>query len=59
MSALTGLGLLFVALKLLHYIEWSWWAVTAPFYAPFVIFMLFVVCGLAAGKDITIRRTYK
>lgn len=30
-------GLLFVGLKLTGYISWSWWWVTAPFWAPVVI----------------------
>jgi len=32
------LGILFVALKLMGYIDWSWWYVTLPFWG-----------GLAAG----------
>ena len=31
------LGILFVALKLTGYIDWSWWWVTAPFWIPFVL----------------------
>lgn len=31
------LGLLFVALKLTGYIDWSWWWVTAPFWIPLAV----------------------
>ena len=31
------LGVLFVALKLLGYITWSWWLVLLPFYAGLAI----------------------
>lgn len=33
-STLGILGIVFVALKLLGHISWSWWWVTAPFWAP-------------------------
>ena len=33
------LGLLFIALKLTGYIDWSWWWVLAPLWIPFVIAM--------------------
>ncbi len=34
----TGLlGVAFIILKLCHVIDWSWWWVTCPFWAPFVI----------------------
>ena len=32
-----ALGIIFVTLKLMHYIDWSWWWVTAPFWGPFAI----------------------
>lgn len=31
------LGILFIALKLMHYIDWSWWLVLLPMYAGFAI----------------------
>lgn len=31
------LGLLFVALKLAHQIEWAWWWVLLPFYGPWAL----------------------
>jgi hypothetical protein len=35
--ACQALGIVFVTLKLMHYIDWSWWWVTAPFWGPFAI----------------------
>ena len=39
------LGVVFVTLKLLGHITWSWWWVTAPFWAPaaFALAMLGVI----------------
>lgn len=34
------LGLLFLALKLTNQIDWSWWWVTAPFWAAFLLIWL-------------------
>jgi len=47
------LGVSFVVLKLLGVINWSWWWVTAPFWAGFVIFFGFsaialLIAGIAA-----------
>jgi len=44
------LGVLFVALKLTGYIEWSWWYVTAPFWAgPAVLLCVAGVALVIAG----------
>lgn len=42
------LGILFVALKLLGYITWSWWLVLLPFYgglavAAFISLVFFIL----------------
>lgn len=37
------LGVVFVTLKLLGYIDWSWWWVTAPFWGGFALFIAIVV----------------
>jgi len=37
------LGVAFVVLKLTHYIDWSWWWVTAPFWGGFVIFLVIII----------------
>jgi len=38
-----ALGVAFVVLKLTHYIDWSWWWVTAPFWGPFAIAIGFLL----------------
>jgi hypothetical protein len=44
------LGVVLVVLKLANYPpvgDWSWWAVTAPFWVPFVLIVtVFVVLGV-------------
>lgn len=43
----TGLlGVAFVVLKLTHVIDWSWWWVTAPFWAGLPLAALTLVVGL-------------
>lgn len=42
-SALSLLGVLFVALKLFGVISWSWWLVLAPFLAVPALFLTFGV----------------
>ena len=36
------LGVLFVALKLTGFIDWSWWWVTAPFWGAAVLALLII-----------------
>lgn len=40
------LGVLFVALKLTGFIDWSWWWVTAPFWGGLALFLVIVVIAL-------------
>lgn len=41
------LGIVFITLKLIHYIDWRWRWVLAPFWAPFAILLGFwVVFGI-------------
>jgi hypothetical protein len=51
MPFLPALALLFIALKLMGYIAWSWWWVTAPLWAiPALLFgMLFGVFTFSVG----------
>lgn len=48
----TLLGLLFIALKLTGYIQWSWLWVLAPFWIPLalIIFILIIVGAIAIFK---------
>ena len=51
---LSLLTVLFIGLKLLGYITWSWWWVLAPFWGPsaltFVFVMVYaVIVGIVAG----------
>ncbi|HBC7417597.1 TPA: hypothetical protein KEY88_000234 [Serratia marcescens] len=44
------LALIFITLKLMGYIAWSWWWVTAPLWAPLAVLgalaiLVFVVVG--------------
>ena len=44
------LTIVFIALKLTHYIDWSWWWVLAPLWAgiPFTIVVIIVAVVIAA-----------
>jgi hypothetical protein len=48
------LGIVFVVMKLMGYITWSWWWVTAPFWGGFAlvlaIFLIAFVFMLIFGK---------
>ncbi len=45
------LGLLFIGLKLGHFIAWSWWLVLLPLYAvPVIALAVFLVLAVAAGS---------
>ena len=46
------LGVVFVTLKLCQVIDWSWWWVTAPFWAPAAL----LTAAVAVGVLVTIRR---
>lgn len=41
------LGVVFVTLKLVGVVSWSWWWVTAPFWAPVAIALFIVAVALA------------
>lgn len=47
------LGVAFVALKLTHVIDWSWWWVTAPFWIPFAVIGAVVLIG---GLIVVVRK---
>ena len=37
------LTIVFVVLKLLHYIDWSWWWVLSPIWISFLLAIVFIV----------------
>jgi hypothetical protein len=43
------LGLLFIGLKLTHYIDWSWWLVLLPLYGPVAVAVAVVFIMLFLG----------
>lgn len=45
------LGVAFVVLKLMGYIDWSWWWVTAPFWGGFAL-VLGLLATAAAGVGV-------
>lgn len=55
------LGILFIGLKLTHYIGWSWWWVLAPFWGPFAAIVIVAIIGFifAFAGAILKSRSYK
>lgn len=43
MGILEGLTILFIALKLLGYITWSWWWVLFPIWGPYALVALLLL----------------
>lgn len=56
MNFMPLLGLLFIALKLTNYIDWSWWLVTAPLYVPVIIVIAVWSLALLAGAKVHVRK---
>ena len=44
------LGLIFIVLKLLGVITWSWLWVLSPFWIPFVIGIILIILSIIFGK---------
>jgi hypothetical protein len=44
------LALIFITLKLLNYIDWSWWLVLLPAYGGLVIMLVLFVILLILGE---------
>jgi hypothetical protein len=55
MNFMPLLGLLFIALKLTNYIDWSWWLVTAPLYVPAIIVIGIWSLALLAGAKLRVK----
>jgi hypothetical protein len=39
------LGVVFITLKITHYIDWSWWWVTSPFWLPIAVLLFLALIG--------------
>ena len=46
------LGLIFIVLKLLDVITWSWLWVLSPFWIPFVIGIILIILLIIFGKKV-------
>ena len=55
MNFLPLLALLFIGLKLTNYIDWSWWFVMAPLYAPIIILVGMWVIATCAGAKLSVK----
>jgi len=54
------LGVVFVTLKLVGTIDWSWWWVTAPFWGPIALFFgILTTAGVIAGIVIAMAAIYE
>ena len=42
------LTLVFITLKLTHYIDWSWWWVLAPVWIAFIFILTIIVAAVCA-----------
>lgn len=51
MTFLGGLTLIFITLKLIGYITFSWWLVFAPLYPGVLIWLLLIVGAIAVGSQ--------
>ena len=52
------LGVAFVVLKLCHYIDWSWWWVTVPFWGPVVIIIVALIVALIVATILDAREKH-
>jgi hypothetical protein len=56
-NVLPILGVVFVTLKLMGYINWSWWWVTLPFWGvPSLFLGVAIVCFVAQGLIVLIEK---
>jgi len=53
------LALIFITLKLLGYIDWSWWLVLLPAYGGLVILLILFVILLALNQKPKFKITKK
>lgn len=55
-SFLPVLTLIFITLKLMGYITWSWWLVLLPLYGGVALVLFFIIIGVLAGGKLTVKR---
>lgn len=55
MKFIDALAVLLIGLKLLGYINWSWWLVLLPVYGKLLFIVLLIIIGVATGAGITIN----
>ena len=48
-TTLVGLGLLFILMKILHLVSWSWIWVASPFWIPILIIVVSVMIVLTTA----------
>ncbi|HDL7014691.1 TPA: hypothetical protein PXN82_003833 [Yersinia enterocolitica] len=58
-TPLIALGLIFITLKLMGYITWSWWWVTAPFWGGLALWLVIIVVLLMVFGAITYSESKK
>ncbi|MFW5391028.1 hypothetical protein V1951_06965 [Yersinia sp. 2544 StPb PI] len=58
-TPLIALGLIFITLKLMGYITWSWWWVTAPFWGGLALWLVIIAVLLMVIGAITYRESKK
>ncbi len=51
MNFLEGLALLFIALKLTNFVDWSWWVVLMPLYPITLCLSLMILAWLVVGDS--------
>lgn len=52
LGLLEVLGVVFLTLKLLGLISWSWWAVLAPFWVPVLLMAILLIIAFVVGKAV-------
>jgi hypothetical protein len=59
MNIFVALTVLFVGLKLTHYIDWSWWLISLPILAPIGLSILILIIVVIADRVMTIMHNRK
>ena len=56
MPLLPALGVVFITLKLLGYIAWSWWWVLLPIYGMPVVLLVIALLTMLVGYEVKTKR---